>query len=329
MTHPIEPSSPAMRRLHQLVDRIAVGTISVLILGETGVGKEVLAEAIHRRSPRAAAPLLRLNCAALTETLLESELLGHDKGAFTGAVQAKPGLLESADGGTVFLDEIGELPPATQVKLLRVIESREVLRVGSLRPRPIDVRFIAATHRDLEARIDAGLFREDLYFRLNGVTLEIPPLRERRDELLPLAIQFITAVARSLGRPPPELSRAALDRLAAHAWPGNIRELRNCIERAVLLAEAGRIDTDHVALSMRRTRPSSPPPQHLHDASGPHTSAPGTSGPGAVERQQIIAALARAAGNQKIAAQLLQISRRTLVYKLDRFGIDRPRKGRS
>jgi transcriptional regulator with GAF, ATPase, and Fis domain len=319
-------TSPAMRQLHQLVDRIAIGTISVLILGETGVGKEVLAEAIHRRSTRAAAPLLRLNCAALTETLLESELFGHDKGAFTGAVQSKPGLLESAHGGTVFLDEIGELPPATQVKLLRVLESREVMRVGSLRPKPIDVRFIAATHRDLESRIEAGLFREDLYFRLNGVTLEIPPLRERRDELLPLAVQFITAVARSLGRPAPELSRAALDRLNAHLWPGNIRELRNCIERAVLLAEAGRIEIDHVAIGARRARASSPPPFPVHGAPGPATLA---SGSGAIERQQIIAALARAAGNQKIAAQLLQISRRTLVYKLERFGIDRPRKGRT
>jgi DNA-binding NtrC family response regulator len=313
--------SATMRKLHALVDRIAIGTISVLILGETGVGKEVLAETIHRRSARAAAPLLRLNCAALTETLLESELFGHDKGAFTGATQSKPGLLESAHGGTVFLDEIGELPLATQVKLLRVLESREVMRVGALRPKPIDVRFIAATHRDLEAQIDAGLFREDLYFRLNGMTLEIPPLRERRDEIDALAAQFAAAVARSLGRSAPELSSAALDRLRAHVWPGNIRELRNCIERAVLLVEAGRIEADHVAVGMRRARGSSPPPIAA-TAAEPRLRA------GAVEREQIIAALASAAGNQKIAAQLLQISRRTLINKLDLLGIGRPRKGR-
>ena len=319
------PASAAMRKLHALVERIAIGTISVLILGETGVGKEVLAETIHRRSSRAAAPLLRLNCAALTETLLESELFGHDKGAFTGATQSKPGLLESAHGGTVFLDEIGELPPATQVKLLRVLESREVMRVGALRPRSIDVRFISATHRDLEAQIDAGVFREDLYFRLNGVALEIPPLRERRDEIDALAAQFVAAVAGSLGRSAPELSGAALDRLRAHVWPGNIRELRNCIERAVLLVETGRIDADHVAIGMRRARGSSPPPIAATAATGAAESRPRA---GAVERQQIIAALATTAGNQKIAAQLLQISRRTLINKLDLLGIERPRKGR-
>ncbi|HEX3478766.1 MAG TPA: sigma 54-interacting transcriptional regulator [Kofleriaceae bacterium] len=316
--------SAAMRKLHGLVDRIAIGTISVLILGETGVGKEVLAETIHHRSARAAAPLLRLNCAALTETLLESELFGHDKGAFTGATHSKPGLLESAHGGTVFLDEIGELPLATQVKLLRVLESREVMRVGALRPKPIDVRFISATHRDLEAQIDAGLFREDLYFRLNGVALEIPPLRERRDEIDALAARFAAVVARSLGRSAPELSSAALDRLRAHVWPGNIRELRNCIERAVLLGDAARIEADHVAIGMRRARGSTPPPI----AAPPAAAAEPRPRGGAVERDQIVAALASAAGNQKIAAQLLQISRRTLINRLDLLGIGRPRKGR-
>ncbi|HUJ60443.1 MAG TPA: sigma 54-interacting transcriptional regulator [Kofleriaceae bacterium] len=313
--------SAAMRALYQLVDRVAVGTISVLILGETGVGKEVLAEAIHRRSTRAAAPLLRLNCAALTDTLLESELFGHEKGAFTGAAASKQGLLESAHGGTVFLDEIGELPLPTQVKLLRVLESREVLPVGAVRPRPIDVRFIAATHRDLEARIDQGQFREDLYFRLNGITLRIPPLRERLDELETLAGHFVAMIAHGLGRPAPLLSAAAVARLRGHTWPGNIRELRNCLERAVLLCHGDCITGDDIVVVARRSREPTPaPPDALGDLRR-RTAA--------VEREHIVAALARAAGNQKAAAQLLGISRRTLANKLDAFGIDRPRKGRA
>jgi len=308
--------SPAMRRVYQMVDRVAVGTISVLVLGETGVGKEILAEAIHRRSSRAGAPFVRLNCAALSETLIESELFGYERGAFTGALQQKVGLLESADRGTVFLDEIGELSPAMQVKLLRVLESREVMRVGSLRPTRIDVRFVAATHRDLEARVGAGAFREDLFFRLSGVAIEIPPLRERVEEVHVLAEQFAAATARALGRPIPRFTGAAIARLHAHAWPGNIRELRNCIERAVLLAEGDEIDADQIVVSAR-TRPPTPEPRVvIHGRTV------------VLDREQVIAALARAAGNQKIAAQILQISRRTLINKLDVFGIDRPRKGR-
>src|SRR5205823_4677188 len=198
--------------LRRLVERVAPGTISVLILGETGVGKEVLAETVHRESKRASKPFLKLNCAALSESLLESELFGHEKGSFTGALATKPGLLETADGGTVFLDEVGDLPLSMQVKLLRVLEERQVLRVGGLKPRPINVRFVSATNRDIEAEVGRGHYREDLFYRLNGVSLVIPPLRDRPEELEPLANEFIAASMRALGRSEgPALSPEALE----------------------------------------------------------------------------------------------------------------------
>jgi two-component system, NtrC family, response regulator AtoC len=322
----------AMARLHDLVDRVAASTISVLILGETGVGKEVLAELVHTRSSRAARPFLRLNCAALAETLLESELFGHEKGAFTGAVETKAGLLETAQGGTVFLDEIGELPPSTQAKLLRVIEQRELLRVGGLRARPIDVRFIAATHRDLGADIERGTFRRDLYFRLNGITLSIPPLRDRPAEIEALARRFAIRAAASLGRSaPPALSAEALVRLRGHPWPGNIRELRNVMDRAVLLA-SDRIDAEHLMVEAARVDVAVSVAAPRVQAGSVLAEAPAGDLAEvrrrtlALEREHILAALARAAGNQKVAAQMLGISRRTLITKLERHAIDRPRK---
>jgi transcriptional regulator of acetoin/glycerol metabolism len=242
---PAPSDSPAlaavgpMRGVLALADRVAVGEISVLIVGETGVGQELLAEHIHARSPRAARPLVKLHCAAMPEPQLESALFGHPKAAFTGAA-ARPGLLEQADGGSVFLDEIGELPPAIQTRLLRVLEQRDSLRAGG-RTRAIDVRFLAATHRDLEAAIAAGRFRDDLYFRIAGVTLHVPPLRERPDEILPLAEQFAGRAAAALGRPTPAISPAARELLRGYRWPGNVRELRNVIERATQLCD-GTID---------------------------------------------------------------------------------------
>ena len=242
-----ELEGSAMRRLRRLAMQVAASDLCVLILGETGVGKEVMAETLHRLSPRASRTFLRLHCAAFTETLLESELFGHERGAFTGAHAAKPGLLETANGGTVLLDEIGELPMATQVKLLRVLEEQKVLRIGGVEPRPIDVRFIAATNRDLEAEVAAGRFRSDLYFRLNGVTLWIPPLRERQDEIEPLARQFVGNACRRLRRAEESpLAADAVKRLRAYAWPGNVRELRNTMERAVLLCGQGPIRAEHL-----------------------------------------------------------------------------------
>jgi two-component system response regulator AtoC len=341
-----------MQTLRRLVERIAHASISVLIQGETGVGKEVLTESIHNLSPRAGQPFLRLNCAALSETLLESELFGYEKGAFTGASSAKPGLLETADKGTVFLDEIGELPPSIQVKLLRVIEERRVLRVGGLKPKPIDVRFLAATNRDLEAEVARGAFRQDLYFRLNGIALTIPPLRERQTEIRPLAEIFIARACAEADRTPLPLSLEAMALLHRHSWPGNIRELRHMMERAVLLCQGDAITPEHLPVErMRATRPAPPTPHAPHasiDSAAPaprdHPRAP-TGGRRHTpptpaqdealdfkkdarerERKQIIAALRTAEGNQSKAAQILGISRRTLLTKLDVHKLPRPRK---
>ena len=318
-------ADPAMVQLYRLVDKVAAGSINVLVLGETGAGKELVAEAVHRRSPRAQRPLVRINCAALSESLLESELFGHERGAFTGAMEAKPGLLESASGGTVLLDEVGELPLSTQAKLLRVLEERAVRRVGSLKLRPIDARFVAATNRSLEAEVEAGRFRKDLYYRLAAVALVVPPLRERRAEIAPLATAFARTAARQLGRAGSEvrISPAAMKRLEEYAWPGNIRELRNAVERAVLLAGGGPVDVEHLPLEKMSAVWLAPPIQ----AQPPAPAAEEGGGGGeAAEKQRIVEALQRCAGNQTQAARLLGISRRTLLYRLDAFGLPRPQK---
>jgi transcriptional regulator with AAA-type ATPase domain len=298
-----------MRELYVFVDSIASSDISVLVLGETGVGKEHVAESIHRASPWASGPLLRLNCSALADSLLESELFGHERGAFTGAAQAKPGLLESADGGTVFLDEIGELPAPAQAKLLRVLEDRRVLRVGGIAPRPIDVRFVSATNCDIDAAIRDGRFREDLYYRLAGVTVVVPPLRERRGEIVPIAHELVRQFCARAGRVEPALSPAACERLQAGSWPGNVRELRNAIERAVMLAGTGPVEPEHFELQRAPAARLPPPP-----------------GEATADLVRVLDALERCAGNQTAAAKLLGISRRTLVTRMERYGIRRPRK---
>ncbi len=312
---------PAMVDLYRVVDRVAQGTISVLLTGETGVGKEIIAEALHRRSPRVEAPFVRLNCAALTQTLVESELFGHVRGAFTGADQDKRGLIESADGGTVFLDEIGELPLPTQATLLRVLERREVQRVGSLEPRPVDVRFVSATNRDLEEEIGRGRFREDLFYRLNGVTLAIPPLRDREGEVVPLARMFVDRVSRELGVEAPALSARAEALLAGYHWPGNIRELRNMIERAVLLCTGDTLDAEHLPVDKLSASWSSSSPARARRPrvveADPAQDA---------KKQRILDALEACAGNQTRAAEYLGVSRRTLTKWLGRYDIPRPRK---
>jgi transcriptional regulator with PAS, ATPase and Fis domain len=307
---------PAMEGVYALARRAATGTIGVVILGETGVGKEVLARAIHEGSPRFEAPFVSLNCAALSESLLESELFGHEKGAFTGAAQAKEGLLETAPGGTVFLDEVGELPLALQAKLLRVIEARELVRVGGVRARKIDVRFLAATNRDLEAEVARGAFRADLYYRLNGMTLTIPPLRERPADVPVLARHFTSTLAHGAGHAhAPQLTDEALAALAAHDWPGNVRELRNVIERALLVTEHGAIGPAQLALPKRAA-----PARKRGDSRAPVSTAP------ASEKERIRAALAACAGNQSRAAKELGISRKVLLARLDKYGLVRPRK---
>jgi transcriptional regulator with PAS, ATPase and Fis domain len=284
-----------MRALYEQAYLAAPGRISVLLLGETGTGKEVLAQAIHRRSSaaRARGPFLGLNCAALSVSLLESELFGHEKGAFTGAVQARPGLFEAADGGTVFLDEVGELPQTIQVKLLRVLEEQKVLRVGGRVPRSIDVRVLSATHRDLEADVARGAFRQDLYFRLSGVTLTIPPLRQRVADIAPLAELFAAKACRAFERSRiPELSREALALLERYPWPGNIRELRNVMERAVMLCAGDRLLPEHLPPKMAACAAPAAPSAAVRDREakslpGEPTAPRGTEGspPPALERE--------------------------------------------
>ena len=310
--------SDAMKRVYRMVDLVAASRIGVLVVGETGVGKEILAEALHRRSARAAAPFVRVNCAAMPDNLLESEMFGFEKAAFTGATQPKPGLLEVANGGTMLLDEVGELGPATQVKLLRVLESREVMRLGGLKPRPVDVRFVSATNRPLEALIEGGTFRRDLYHRLDGITLVIPPLRDRREDILPLAHAFARSFAIEHDFPVPAIEPEVQSLLESHPWPGNIRELKNAIERACLLGRGGNITPHDLRLGDASA---------AVEPSASSTSTKLRSELEALERERILEALEQTGGNQTRAAALLGIGRRTLVNRIEAYGLPRPRKG--
>jgi two-component system response regulator AtoC len=299
---------PTMLRLYDLVEIIAASPLAVLLLGETGTGKEVFAEAVHRRSQRARAPMLRLNCAGLTGSLLEAELFGYERGAFTGAISAKAGLFEAAHGGTMFLDEVGELPLETQAKLLRVVDTGEVFRLGSLKPRRVDVRYVAATNRNIEQAVEQNLFRQDLFFRLNGFSLTLPPLRRRPSEILPLAEHFLASSAKRSQARAPAIGHDAARALVDHAFPGNVRELRQIMERAFALARgAGVVERQHLWLTGEAQAPRS---KRAFD----------------LGREEIEDALRRTTGNQSQAAQLLGVARRTLINKIEAHGVARPRK---
>ncbi len=323
-TDPAPPTpGAALQRLLAVADRVATTAISVMLQGETGVGKGVLARRIHARSPRAQRRLLELNCAALPEALLEGELFGYERGAFTGAVQARPGLLEAADGGTVFLDEVGELSLSIQAKLLRILEEGVVMRLGAREPRIVDVRVIAATNRVLEHEVARGAFRSDLLYRLAGITLHIPPLRDRRSEIVGLAQQFIAEAwaPRGAGTQPPALAAAVEAWLLAHRWPGNIRELRNVMHRAVALCDGPEVLLPH--LFLETDAPGDAGPTATATATANAGAAPGAP---LDERAQIVEVLERFAGNQTRAARHLGISRTTLSARLDALAVPRPRK---
>jgi Nif-specific regulatory protein len=304
-------ASGPMRQLYEEIGRVAGTNTTVLIRGESGTGKELIAQAIHYNSPRATKPFIKVNCAALPETLVESELFGHERGAFTGALSRKKGRFELAAGGTLFLDEIGELSPAIQVKLLRVLQEREYERVGGTEPVRADVRVVTATHRDLERALGEGSFREDLYYRLNVFPIFIPPLRARRADVLPLADHFVEKYAQEHGKSIKRISTPAIDLLSRYHWPGNVRELENTIERAVLMADGAVIHAHHL-----------PPTLQTAEATGTVVHASLGRAVETFERGLIEDALKTARGNRSQAARLLSTTERVLSYKVKKYGID-------
>ncbi len=333
--------SPPMQRVFEVVDQVAPSRATVLITGESGTGKELVANALHQRSNRSNGPFVKLHCAALAESLLESELFGHEKGAFTGAVAAKPGLLEAATGGTLFLDEVGELSLSAQAKLLRCLDSGMVLRVGATKARPIDVRFVSATNRDLVDEVTRGSFRSDLYYRIAGVTVLVPPLRQRALEIPILARRFCVEAAGDLGRSAaPVLSDEVNDLLVRYEWPGNVRELRNVMHRALLLCSGETLELRHLPARITHpvdlARASATSFEHiptmLPKASAPAAgwaeAAPANPPSHLLElaHQEILDSLTKSGGNQTEAARLLGISRVTLAKRLEQYGIPRPRK---
>ena len=308
--------SKSLLRVLSMASRAAQSSSTVLISGETGTGKELLAKAIHHNSPRSAQPFVTINCGAIPKDLLESELFGHHKGAFTGAMADKRGKVEIADGGTLFLDEIGELPLELQVKLLRLIQEGQVDKVGSLEPGTVDVRVIAATHRNLQAMIEDGTFREDLYYRLAVIPLELPPLRERADDIPELVQTLFRKAAAKHGRSSLKLPPALVPHFAQYRWPGNIRELENIVERLVVLAVGDEITPDDLP-DFLRAEPS--------NLDGIRLDLPeqGISLEG-VEKELILRTLQRFNWNQTHAARYLDLSRRTLIYRMEKFGLQKP-----
>jgi DNA-binding NtrC family response regulator len=327
-SHPnIVAVSPKMQEVLATAERVAPTNSTVLLGGESGVGKDLIARAIHEKSRRASGPFIKINSTAIPENLLESELFGYEKGAFTGATTSKPGKFELADKGTLFLDEIGDVPPVTQVKLLRVLQEREFERLGGTRTIKVDVRLIAATNRDLRAALEDGTFREDLYYRLNVVPIDIPPLRDHKEDIPGLANLFLARFAKDSGRQEKitGISSAAMQLLSAHYWPGNVRELQNVIARACALASGGQLEASDIQLDLPRNR-------NFFSAG----SLSGASSSGTVsdrflpdgmtldqwEDEMIRESLKRAGGNKSQAARLLGLSRNALRYRLSKIGID-------
>ncbi len=327
-------ADPAMLQLYDLLRRLAASPLPVLVTGETGTGKENAAFAVHLFSRRSDGPFVSINCAAIPEALVESELFGHERGAFSGAVAAKPGRLEAASGGTLFLDELGELSSAVQAKLLRVLETGRMLPVGATREREVDLRIVAATNRDLEEEIRAGRFRQDLFFRLCAATVVLPPLRERRREIALLAVDFLNSACARAGRTPLRLADATLQLLLSHAWPGNVRELRNLMDYAAVAVLEDELRPEHLPGRIRSPeRPptqappctpaavppaAAPPPPRATDASPWPNIADEVA---ALEKKRIAQALEHSDGNQRRAAALIGMPLRTFVSKIEQYGL--------
>jgi Nif-specific regulatory protein len=328
LVHELQALGPhrALGRSRQWLDVLALATkvapteTTVLLTGESGTGKEVVARFVHRGSARKAGPFVALNCAALPEQLLESELFGHEKGAFTGALDTRPGKIEQASGGLLFLDEVGEMSPAVQAKFLRVLQEREYQRLGGTRTLKADVRVLAATNRDLRKAIAEGRFREDLYYRLAVFEIALPPLRERPEDILMLADALLEEIGRSVGRPAAGISQEVRDKLVAYAWPGNVRELRNALERAVILCEGGLVTSEHLPLGILAISPAAALSLPAVPSSPP-SPAPVAVTLGAAEREIIVEALARAGNNKSKAARILGVTRAQLRSRLEKHGL--------
>jgi len=308
--HNMVGTSNAMRQVYLLIEQVADSNATVLIRGESGTGKDLVAHAVHYRSPRADKPFIKVNCTALPETLLESELFGHEKGAFTGAIERKIGRFERAHGGTIFLDEIGDFPPNLQVELLRVIQFKEFERVGGLETMKSNVRIIVATNKNLEQEIKEGLFREDLYYRINVFPIYLPPLRERKDDIMLLADHFVEKFTDENNKDISRISTPAIEMLTRYHWPGNVRELENCIERAVLLCDGDVIRSEHLPPSLQMIKKDEAMPgQSLTEVIANK------------ERELIVDALKKSGGRQREAAKELGITGRILGYKIKKYNI--------
>ncbi len=313
-------ASPAMKKVYDRIARVADSDATVLVTGESGTGKELVAHALHRRSRRAAGPFVAINCSALPESVLESELFGHAKGAFTDAKSARKGLFAEADGGTLFLDEVGEMPLSVQPKLLRALETRSVRPVGGSAEVPFDVNLVTATNRDLESAVEGKRFREDLFYRINVVHIELPPLRARGNDVLLLAQAFLERFAAKSGKPIARMSSAVAQKLIAYAWPGNVRELQNCVEQAVALAQYEELTVEDLPARVRDYRSA----HVLVVADDPSELVPMEE----VEKRYILRVLEAAGGNKSIAARILGYDRKTLYRRLESYGVERDPSGR-